>query len=400
MATSIFSTIPLLFCAVIISSSIAFRLDRLASLRLPVKESIAIPLPSPSCPAGQVQEQTSYLHYPQQTYSTAFCNSVAADAQNECGYHCKKVCRDNHGASATVASVTLNACVPSSSVPGFSSGILVKMDVCCSPPPPPSCPSGQVPEQTSYLHYPQQTHSIAFCNSVAADAQNECGFHCKKVCRDNHGASATVASVTLNACVPGNSVPGFSSGTLVKMDVCCSPPPPPSCPSGQVPEQTPYLHYPQQTHSTAFCNSVAADAQNECGFHCKKVCRDNHGASAAVASVTLNACVPSNSVPGFPTGTLVKMDVCCLPPTCPAGQVQEQTPYLHYPQQTHSTAFCNSVAADAQNECGFHCKKVCRDNHGASATVASVTLNACVPSNSVPGFSTGTLVKMDVCCNP
>ena len=94
-------------------------------------------------------------------------------------------------------------------------------------------------------------------------------------------------------CQQAADVDGFSTGTVITVEICCEPPPTPPmpCDDESTYAVTPYLHYPvPQDCAVLQANYVAS----QCNYHCRKACADALGLSTipdiSVVS-TLYSCI-------------------------------------------------------------------------------------------------------------
>ena len=76
-----------------------------------------------------------------------------------------------------------------------------------------------------------------------------------------------VTAVNILTCQDAADVEGFSSGTVITVEVCCDAPPP--CGPGTYENTTPLLYY----GSGSTCADVDSmiSAGTGCGYHCYKV---------------------------------------------------------------------------------------------------------------------------------
>jgi len=82
--------------------------------------------------------------------------------------------------------------------------------------------------------------------------------------------------VNILTCEQAADVPGFSTGTVITVEVCCQPPPPPPppCDDDATHAVTPYLHYPTPQDCTVLQANYDA---SQCNFHCRQACADALG---------------------------------------------------------------------------------------------------------------------------
>ena len=97
-----------------------------------------------------------------------------------------------------------------------------------------------------------------------------------------------VTSVNVLTCQDGANVDGFSSGTVITVEMCCELPTLPSltCDADSTYAVTPYLHYPTPQDCAVLTSNYQA---SQCNYHCRKACAEAMGLAAvpdlAVVSV-------------------------------------------------------------------------------------------------------------------
>ena len=295
-----------------------------------------------TCPVTE-QASTGGLFYPSQYCEETVALATAALASG----HYRSACSDTLGTDP--ADPVLEALVVSCAddPPGFSTGSVVYVDVCCDVLDEEICDDGldndgnglvddgcglscPVTEQAiaSGLHYPGSSGHD--CESGTAESEAALfSFHYRNACHQQLGTD--LAPDVLEADVVSCEVapPGFSDGVVLSVAVCCDVLDEEICDDGldndgnglvddgcglscPVTEQATAsgLHYPGYTGHD--CESATAESEAALSSgHYRNACHEQLGTD--LAPDVLEADVVSCEVapPGFSDGVVVSVDVCC-----------------------------------------------------------------------------------------
>ena len=87
-----------------------------------------------------------------------------------------------------------------------------------------------------------------------------------------------VTAVNILTCQDAADVEGFTSGTVITVEVCCEDIPPTSleCDDDSTYAVTPYLHYPTPQDCSVL---TASYAPSQCNYHCRQACANALGLS-------------------------------------------------------------------------------------------------------------------------